>query len=109
METACLGAAMTNVSAYVLRGHEIKTYYFDGAPDGTVCPRCSSRLNWSYYPGTLDLRKTPRYDLGYTQDLQPLFSRSLVDMINDLSGQRLAANEIRGTGGYFHLAVTETI
>jgi hypothetical protein len=100
---------MTNASAYVLAGHEIKAYYFDGAPDGTICPRCSSRLNWSYYPRTLKVEETPRYDFGYTQDLQPLFSKSLVEVINDLSGQRLVANEVRGSRGYFHLAVTETV
>jgi hypothetical protein len=99
---------MTDASAFVLRGHEIKTYYFDGAPDGTICPRCSARLNWSYYPGILDVQETSRYDYGNTQDHQPLFSKSLVDLINDLSGQRLAANEIRGSRGYFNLEVTET-
>jgi hypothetical protein len=44
-----------------------------------------------------------------TRDLQPLFSKSLVNIINDLNGNRLEATEMRGSGGYFHLAVTETI
>ena len=99
---------MTNASAYVLGGPDIKTYYFDGAPDGTVCPGCGSCLDRSYSPATLDLKEARRYDFGNTQDLQPLFSKPLVDMINDLSGQRLAANAVRGSRGYFHLVVTET-
>ncbi|MGA2602185.1 MAG: hypothetical protein ABSH09_34905, partial [Bryobacteraceae bacterium] len=75
----------------------------------TVCPGCGSCLDRSYSPATLDLKDARRYDFGNTQDLQPLFSKPLVDMINDLSGQRLAANAVRGSRGYFHLVVTETV
>jgi hypothetical protein len=100
---------MTSASAYVLGGPDIQTYYFDGAPDGTVCPRCGSCLDRSYYPAILDVREARRCAFGNTLDLQPLFSKYLVDIINDLSGQHLAANEIPGSRGYFHLAVTETI
>jgi hypothetical protein len=100
---------MTNASAYVLGGPDIKTYYFEGAPDGTVCPRCGSCLDRSYYPATLHVQEAQRYDFGNTLDLQPLFSKSVVEIITDLSGQRLAANEIRDSRGHFHLAVTETI
>jgi len=55
------------------------------------------------------VQEARRYDFGGTRDLQPLFSKSLVNIINDLNGNRLAATEIRGSGGDFHLAVTETI
>lgn len=100
---------MTRAFAYVLRGQDINAYFFAGAPDGIVCPKCGSCLNRSYSPPTLNVQETPRYDFGYTRDLQPLFSKGLVDIINDQKGISLAANEMRDSGGYFNLAVTETI
>jgi hypothetical protein len=100
---------MTQASAFVLRGHDINAKFFEGAPKDMFCPRCGSCLNRSYYPSTLSVQGASRYDFGYTQDLQPLFSKSLVNVINDQTGTSVAANEIRGSGGYFHLAVPETI
>jgi hypothetical protein len=104
-----LEADMTDAFAYVLRGPDINARYYDGAPNGVVCPECGSCLNQYYVPATLRVQEATRYDFGHTQDLQPLFSKTLVDIINHKSKASLAANELRDSGGYFHLTVAETI
>lgn len=88
---------MTNASAYVLGGPDIKASYCEGAPVGTVCPRCGSCLDRSYHPATMDVKEAQRYDFGNTLDLQPLFSKYLVETITNLSGQRPAAKEIQAS------------
>jgi hypothetical protein len=66
-------------------------------------------LDRSYVPEKLDVQETPRYDFGSTRDLQPLFSETLIDIINDLNDKTLSATELRGSGGYFHLAVDDQV
>ena len=100
---------MTIALAYVLGGPDIKAYFFEGAPIGIVCPKCNSCLDRSYYPLSMRVQEAARYDFGYTWDHQQLFSKTLIDLINESNENTLAVNEIPGSGGYFHAAVSKII
>jgi hypothetical protein len=57
---------------HVMYGHENGGSYFDGAPDGVLCPNCRACLNFDYFPNDLEIETY--YDISATQDNRLIFS-----------------------------------
>lgn len=62
------------IIGYILSGHDNGALFFDNAPEGVLCPKCSSCLDWSYVPERVKLHPSKRYDFSYTWDGRILVS-----------------------------------
>lgn len=61
--------------------------FFDGSEgDDVLCPNCGSCLNYDYFPKSIDIKPSKKYDVSYTNDLRLLFSRRFVEFCTNILG-----------------------
>jgi hypothetical protein len=97
------------VIGYVLGGHDINARFFKDAPDGVRCPKCKFWLDRSYRPSRISVHPSQKYGFGHTDDLQPLYSRALLDLLRRESTSEFRAYLVCERPEYYHVSPSEVV
>lgn len=71
------------VIGYTISASDIDAYFFEAAPKGVLCPKCKTRLDYTYVPENLNVPLVQEYDVVATYDSVKLFSKKFMDFVQD--------------------------
>ncbi len=91
------------IIGYVLFGHDNGGYFFEGAPDGVLCGKCGTCLDYVYVPLKVKIPKSNRYDYSATYDNRPICSLRFINFLRNNLGFAVRSWRVGTNPDYFYI------